>query len=50
MLNSQNKKIFLVDCGIIFNEKEPLPPSQTPEYIFKPSWRMIPNPNRIIER
>ena len=48
-----------VDCGVIFNEKEPLPPPRrkllgpknpTPEYIFKPSCRMIPNPNRIIER
>ena len=57
--HSYKRVIRPVDCGVIFNEKEPLPPPRrkllgpknpTPEYIFKPSCRMIPNPNRIIER
>ena len=57
--HSYKRAIRPVDCGVIFNEKEPLPPPRrkllgpktpTPEYIFKPSCRMIPNPNRIIER
>ena len=57
--HSYKRVIRPVDCGVIFNEKEPLPPprrkllgpkSPTPEYVFRPSCRMIPNPNKIIDR
>ena len=48
--HSYKRVIHPVDCGIIFNEKEPLAPSTrkllgpkgpTPEYIFKPSCKMV---------
>ena len=48
--HSYKRVIHPVNCGIIFNEKEPLaPPNRkllgpkgpTPEYIFKPSCKMI---------
>ena len=57
--HSYKRVIRPVDCGVIFNEKEPLPPprrkllgpkSPTPEYIFRPSCRMIPNPIKNIDR
>ena len=57
--HSYKRVIRPVDCGVIFNENEPLPPprrkllgpkSPTPEYIFRPSCRMIPNPNKNIDR
>ena len=57
--HSYKRVIRPVDCGVIFNEKEPLPPPRrkllgpktpTPEYVFRPSCRMIPNPNKNIDR
>ena len=48
--HSYKRVIHPVNCGIIFNEKEPLaPPNRkllgpkgpTPEYIFKPSCKMV---------
>ena len=57
--HSYKRVIRPVDCGVIFNEKEPLPPPRrkllgpkgpTPEYVFRPSCRMVPNPNKIIDR
>ena len=57
--HSYKRVIRPVDCGVIFNENEPLPPPRrkllgpkdpTPEYIFKPCCRMIPNPNKNIDR
>lgn len=51
--HSYKRVIRPVDCGVIFNEKEPLlPPNRkllgpkgpTPEYIFKPCCRMVPEP------
>ena len=57
--HSYKRVIRPVDCGVIFNEKEPLPPPRrkllgpktpTPEYVFRPSCRMIPNPIKNIDR
>ena len=57
--HSYKRVIRPVDCGVIFNEKEPLPPPRrkllgpktpTPEYVFGPSCRMIPNPIKNIDR
>ena len=48
--HSYKRVIRPVNCGIIFNEKEPIPPSTrkllgpkepTPEYVFKPSCKMV---------
>ena len=48
--HSYKRVIHPVNCGIIFNEKEPLAPctrkllgpkGPTPEYIFKPSCKMV---------
>ena len=57
--HSYKRVIRPVDCGVIFNENEPLPlprrkllgpKNPTPEYIFRPSCRMIPNPNKNRDR
>ena len=57
--HSYKRVIRPVDCGVIFNEKEPLPPprrkllgpkSPTPEYIFRPSCRMVNDYHKNIDR
>ena len=48
--HSYKRVIRPVNCGIIFNEKEPIPPSTrkllgpkepTPEYVFRPTCKMV---------
>ena len=57
--HSYKRVIHPVNCGIIFNEKEPLAPSTrkllgpkgpTPEYIFKPSCKMVKPPTSNKDR
>ena len=57
--HSYKRVIRPVNCGIIFNENEPiLPPKRkllgptepTPEYIFRPSCKMVKPPNNHYDR
>ena len=57
--HSYKRVIRPVNCGIIFNEKEPLlpprrkllgPKEPTPEYVFRPSCKMVKPPNNHYDR
>ncbi len=57
--HSYKRVIRPVNCGIIFNENEPLlpprrkllgPTQPTPEYVFRPSCKMVPQPNNHYDR
>ena len=57
--HSYKRVIRPVNCGIIFNENEPLlpprrkllgPKEPTPEYVFRPSCKMVKPPNNHYDR
>ena len=57
--HSYKRVIRPVNCGIIFNENEPLlpprrkllgPKEPTPEYVFRPSCKMVQQPNNHYDR